>query len=32
MTNGPTELRFWRNPRLLAVQRLKTIDLKEVQF
>ena len=32
MTNGLTELRFWRDDQLLDVQQLKTIDLKGVQF
>jgi hypothetical protein len=32
MTDGLTELRFWRNDQLLDVQALKTIDLKGVQF
>lgn len=32
MTNGMTELRFWREDRLLDVQQLKTADLEGVQF
>lgn len=32
MTGGVTELRFWRNDRLLDVQRLKTDDLAGMQF
>jgi hypothetical protein len=32
MTNGLTELRFWRDDQLLDIQQLKTIDLKGVQF
>jgi hypothetical protein len=32
MTNGLTELRFWRDNQLLDIQQLKTIDLKGVQF
>jgi len=32
MSNGFTELRFWRDNQLLDVQQLKTIDLKGVQF
>jgi hypothetical protein len=32
MSGGVTELRFWRNDRLLDVQRLKTSDLEGFQF
>jgi len=32
MTNGLTELRFWRDGQLLDIHQLKTIDLKGVQF
>lgn len=32
MTGGVTELRFWRNDRLLDIQRLKTGDLAGMQF
>ena len=32
LTGGATELRFWRGDRLLDVQRMKTSDLKGMQF
>lgn len=32
MTGGVTELRYWRDDRLLDVQRLKTSDLQGMQF
>ena len=32
LANGLTELRLWRDNRLLDVQQLKTTDLKGVQF
>jgi hypothetical protein len=32
MSNGLTELRFWRKDQLLDIQQLKSMDLKGVQF
>ncbi|MFA5140737.1 MAG: hypothetical protein WC728_16040, partial [Elusimicrobiota bacterium] len=32
LNNGMTELRFWRDDRLLDVQQLKTDDLRGLQF